>query len=502
MLLTSSWLIDILLIIFTFIFVLYKYSSRNYDYWKKKGVYYLKPKPFIGNLYDVVTFKITMGIWQQKVYNSTDEPFVGMFAFHKPVLMIRSPELIKYVMVKNFDNFVNRSILAPDHSQVFANILFLSKSENWKMLRSKVTPAFTSSKLKAMCPIIKKIGLELDQYIKTNQGELEAKKLATKYSTEVISRTAFGLNGNCFDGDGSRIQKVGESMFEFSWKTAISQSAYFFMHGLVKFFRLEFVDRNAIDYLRTVFWQTIERREKENIKGNDLIDIIVELRKNAEFCNTVKFVGDKVVAQPVMYFAAGVETTSQTISYALYELCIHQEIQNKLREEILDYLKENQEITYDNLKELKYLEMCIQETLRKYPPLPFLDRMCNADFTIPGTDIVIDKGTPVYIPLMGLHYDKKYFPEPQKFNPERFADKSLYNQSGFCFLPFGEGPRMCLGERFAMMNVKIALINILSQFIVEPIPATPVPVRFTQKSFTLNSDVGLPMRFVEYVQQN
>lgn len=282
MLLTSSWSIY-LPPLFIITFVLYKYFSRNYDYWEKKGVFYLKPIPFIGNLYDVISFKTTIAHWQQNVYNSTDEPFVGIFAFHKPVLTLRSPELIKQVLVKHFDHFINRTVLAPDHSELFANMLFASKNESWKLTRPKITAAFTSSKLKVIFPIIKDIANEMNDYLKKNKGELEVKDLASRYTTEVIARTVFGLNAHCFEKTESIFRKMGGLYFNFNWKTAIAQCAYFYMHSVANFFHLEFGDKAATDYLKNVLWSTIEQREKRNDKGNDLIDLVMELRKNNEF---------------------------------------------------------------------------------------------------------------------------------------------------------------------------------------------------------------------------
>lgn len=86
----------------------------------------------------------------------------------------------------------------------------------------------------------------------------------------------------------------------------------------------------------------------------------------------------------------------------------------------------------------------ISETLRKYPVLPFLDRRCNADYKIPGSNLVIEKGIPVYIPLFGLHYDEKHFPDPEKYIPERFAQN--VNADKLIHFPFGYGPRICIGE--------------------------------------------------------
>nr|XP_022913663.1 cytochrome P450 6k1-like [Onthophagus taurus] len=90
------------------------------------------------------------------------------------------------------------------------------------------------------------------------------------------------------------------------------------------------------------------------------------------------------------------------------------------------------------------------ETLRKYPVLPFLDRMCNTDYKLPGTDIIIEKGTPVYIPMFGLHYDEKYWNNPQKYDPERFSDEEINKRHQYAYIPFGSGPHNCIGERFGL----------------------------------------------------
>nr|XP_023025740.1 cytochrome P450 6k1-like [Leptinotarsa decemlineata] len=194
----------------------------------------------------------------------------------------------------------------------------------------------------------------------------------------------------------------------------------------------------------------------------------------------------------MMFFAAGFETTSNTISYTLHELCLNKCIQNKLRKEIVDNIEEYGGITYEGVQEMKYLKMCINETLRKYPVLPFLERICTKDYKVPGTDLVIDKGIPVYIPYPALHLDERYFPEPQKYIPERFLNKN-FNMSGLFYMPFGEGPRNCLGERFGILSTQLALINIISRFEIEKCAVTPDPVEFSVKSFSNQSIVGLPM---------
>lgn len=95
---------------------------------------------------------------------------------------------------------------------------------------------------------------------------------------------------------------------------------------------------------------------------------------------------------------------------------------------------------------LPYLDMVVSETLRKYPPLPFLDRVAVSDYKVPGTDLVIEKGTPLYIPMFGLHYDPEYFPESQKYDPERFNEENKNKIPSCVYMPFGEGPHNCIGK--------------------------------------------------------
>nr|WCC58057.1 cytochrome P450 [Pharsalia antennata] len=497
MLLTSIWVLDLMILFGISILFAYLYSTRKYDYFKKRNVHYERPIPLFGSIFPVISMKITIGEWLRQLYNSTNAPYFGIFVFDEPYIIIKSPEIIKNILVKDFNKFTDRTILAPKHNDILSNMLFLQKNPDWKKVRAKMSPVFSSGKLKGMLSIINEVGVDLNRYIRKNLGQLEAKEVTAKYSTDVIAKCAFAINSYSFEDENSEFRKVGRAFFDFTWRNGLVQSIYFFKHNLANTLRLDFIEQWALNFLRDIFWNAIEKRQQTKIKGNDLIDIIVEMRNNKELCEELNFDGDKVVAQAVQFFAAGFETTSSAISYTLYEICLQPKIQTKLRKEIISSIKKHDGITNEGLKEMKYMDMCIFETLRKYPVLPFLDRRCNENYKIPGTGLTIEKGMPVYIPLMALHYDEKYFPEPEKYDPERFSENNTHNTNGLYYMPFGEGPRVCIGERFGMLGVKVGLSHILSEFVVERAPETPVPVKFEPKSFLLQSTVGLPLRFRE-----
>ncbi|KAJ9600642.1 hypothetical protein L9F63_026222 [Diploptera punctata] len=152
--------------------------------------------------------------------------------------------------------------------------------------------------------------------------------------------------------------------------------------------------------------------------------------------------------------------------------------------------------TYEDVFGLPYLNMVVSETLRKYPPLPLLDRVCIQEYQLPGTDVVLEKNTPVFISLLGLHRDPNYFPEPDRYDPERFSEDNKRHLKPYTYLPFGEGPHNCIGMRFGLMAVKTALVHMLAEFEVKPCKDTPVPLVLSTRSSVLATVSGIPLEFV------
>lgn len=153
--------------------------------------------------------------------------------------------------------------------------------------------------------------------------------------------------------------------------------------------------------------------------------------------------------QTIILNFLGFETSSSLISFALYELALNPDIQQRVRDEVRHELDENDgKITYELINRLDYLEMVANEALRKYPPAYFLNRVCNKDFQIPDTDLVIPKGTYINVNVYSLHYDSEYYPEPQRFDPERFTPENIKMRPQCSYLPFGDGPRRCIGGIF------------------------------------------------------
>ncbi|XP_047364932.1 cytochrome P450 6k1-like isoform X3 [Vespa velutina] len=173
-----------------------------------------------------------------------------------------------------------------------------------------------------------------------------------------------------------------------------------------------------------------------------------------------EFEGDNLLAQAVAFYIAGFEASSSVITFALYELATHPEYEERLYNEIKKFIK-NDEITIEALNEMTFLDAVLEETLRLYPPLPVIDRNTLRDYKLPGTDLTIKEGTPVYISLNGINTDSKYFSNPIQFNPLREKDEK-YNSIG-C-LAFGIGPRSCVGQRLGILITKIAVVTLVMHY--------------------------------------
>jgi cytochrome P450 family 6 len=182
MLAVLQYLTFCLISLITAIFIaLYFYFTRNFKFWHKLGIPYVKPTPFVGNLKECVLLQRNIGEQLQRIYNEhNDKPYVGIFSFDKPSLLIRDPELLKNILVKNFQTFMDHMISVEDKfDPLFGNSLPLLKGQLWRHLRTNLTPVFTSSKMKIMFYLVDICGKELADCLgkATTDGKLPPRSI-------------------------------------------------------------------------------------------------------------------------------------------------------------------------------------------------------------------------------------------------------------------------------------------------------------------------------------
>ncbi|KAG7212150.1 hypothetical protein KM043_012492 [Ampulex compressa] len=498
-LITPYWGLDGIIIFLSLLMAAYLYMTRHFKYWKKRGIMEIPPSPFIGNFADCFLQRKTIGEFIKGFYDSCKGlPYMGFYIFDKPVLFVRDPELIKRVLIKDFNHFADRYATPdPDDRLGYANLLMI-KNPAWRILRTKLTPIYTSGKLKKMYTLMLDVSNDLNTYLDSLQldgpgKEVEIKELLSKFTTDLIGTTAFGLQVNSLNNPDAEFRQSGRAVFECSFRRSLDFVTIFLAPDLVKPLRSKFFGIKASNFLRRAFWEALNQREASGVKRGDLIDILIELKNTHEGdLGGFKFDGDDLVAQAAIFFTGGFETASTTCTFTLYELALHLDIQDRVRREIENAIKEsNGNITYDLITNLPYLDMVIAETLRMYPPLAFLDRCATMDYKVPNSDLEIKKGTPVLMSLSGLHYDPDYFPNPTKFDPERFNEENKRDRPSCVYLPFGDGPHVCIGMRLGLIQVKLGLVNILRQYEVTPNLRTLIPMKIDPKSILTTAHGGL-----------
>jgi hypothetical protein len=146
---------------------LYLYFTRNFKFWQKLGIPYVTPTLFVGNLKECVFQKVSMGKNLQKIYEEhSDQPYVGIFSFDKPSLVIRDLELVKNILVKDSQNFIDHMMTVNvELDPVFGRGLFMLKGQMWRQVRTSLTPVFTSGKVKMMFHLVDICGKELADYL-------------------------------------------------------------------------------------------------------------------------------------------------------------------------------------------------------------------------------------------------------------------------------------------------------------------------------------------------
>ncbi|EFN81691.1 Probable cytochrome P450 6a14 [Harpegnathos saltator] len=429
-----------------------------------------------------------------------NETMIGIFARRTPILIVKDPDLIKDILIKDFSNFADRGLTTHKKAEPLSQHLFLLEPKRWRPLRIRLSPVFTSGKLKDMFPLILECSSHLERYVETlaNKNEsVECRELTAKYTTDVIGSCAFGIDTNSLSEEDSEFRKMGREIFAPSWHNMIRMRMRQSLPWLYDKLGYILPQTRTTKFFTRIIVENIDYREKNNIVRHDVVDMLREIKKHPEKLN-IELTDTLLTSQAFVFFIAGFETSSTTMSNALYELALNQEIQDKLREEIHQkYMNINGDLTYDNIKKMSYLDKVFKETLRKYPPLTFIMRKATSSYTFARSKITIPEGQRIWIPAYAIQRDPNIYPEPDVFDPERFSEEIMQTRHAMTYLPFGDGPRNCIGARFAVYQTKVGLIKILRYYKVEACEKTQIPYVIDPNTFLLAPKDGIHLKITK-----
>jgi cytochrome P450 family 6 len=264
----------------------YIYFKVSFNYWKKRNVPYVKPTFPFGNFGDMLFLSSSIGHTFEKIYKKLDgEKYGGTYAFTKPGFIFRDPDIIKNVLVKDFSSFHDRGFFMDEEREPLTGHLFLLPGNRWRNLRVKLSPTFTSGKMKMMFQTLVDCGNELGSILEksaSNEEVLEIKDILARYSTDVISSCAFGIQCNCLKNPNAEFRQWGRKVFEPSIKNAINSFLSSTVPSLLSVLKLTILDPRISKYFRSMVEDTVNFRERNNIKRNDFMQLLIHIKNKVK----------------------------------------------------------------------------------------------------------------------------------------------------------------------------------------------------------------------------
>jgi len=506
-------LTEIVLTVVTLVCLLYWYITKSFGKWKKLGIPYDEGYFPYGS-YNILAQKKHFSDLAEEGYRKfRDEKYYGWFLFGKPVLGINDMELLKNIQVKDFNHFVDRNESNTTNifkkggelDKLWGKQLTLASGDEWKDIRSTFTPIFTSGKMKTMLKFVKHVAGDLVKEIgekAVEETEFELKDVFGKFSLDSLASAAFGVDAESFTNEKSVFVKNAAKMF-INDRLDTALIALKFIPGIpfvFEFFKININKPKETKYFVDVITQTINTRRQTQERKNDLVDLMMDCIKEESKCdeqededaenqyeNDMKLTHTKkkkqldelvIVATAMILLVAGYDTTGMLLSYLAYETSKNPEIQEKLQEEVDQAFEDanGKFPDYNTIQNLPYLDMVIHETLRLHTAVGLNTRSCNEDYHIPGTDITIKKNDLLSICAQGIHSNPEFYSHPHQFYPEHFSKENKATRSPYAFQAFGQGPRACIGMRFALLEAKVAVLSVFREFSFLPGTKTLEPL--------------------------
>ncbi|XP_037573717.1 cytochrome P450 3A41-like [Dermacentor silvarum] len=497
----------------------YLYASRNRNYWKNQNI---PSEPF------ALIFGPSLKLFYKSIHDIDDARYrkygkvFGAFESNKLILFVAEPELVKQVLVKDFPSLPNRRAFT-FYDPLLDNMMSITPVEQWRKIRPAASPAFSTGKLRKMNYLIEDCAVMTAEHLKkaaSNKEDIDVKQFFGHYTLDVIARCAFATRLDSHSDQTNEF--VTKSRQAFSGRITPCLFLFFAFPAIAKMLRLQPFNSDIFLYFKQICQNIIKGRqdkqsrhedflqlmmdaqegnlgstsENTNERDNELFNLGSDLKPDTSFSSNKTLTEDESMSQCVLFFIAGQDTTSTVISFTLYLLAIHPDVQEKLREEVDECFEVHGEHPHlDVVTKLKYLHCVVSESLRMYPPATRIERSPYEDYVLGDTGVKVKKGELVAIPVYSMHYDPQYFPDPLKFDPERFSDENVESIQPYTYLPFGAGPRNCIGMRFALQAVKLSILYTIRNVKVVRTEKTKVPLEFHNGFSVLTAkDITLGIR--------
>lgn len=499
----------------------YLRMRQNYSYFKRHQLPHLPISSWtpLGHLKQLLLLRISFGDLFRNVYADArirQAKLAGFFVFQTPALIVRDPELIGLILVKEFNSFLNRYETADAVGDAMGSLtLPLAKYHLWRESRQCMSQLFTSGQMKQrMYPLMQQVLLDLELHVERKmsgaaQRVLALSEMCQLYTTDVTGRLFYSWDVGGLRQGQSPLRAQAKELFSPSLQKVVHFMTVFFLPRWTGLLRAKVFARSYAHFMRQLV------KKHRNAEQIDLINHLKQLQGKRPEGHYMQH-SDFIASQASIMLLAGFETSSALLGFTLYELAKQPELQQRLRQELHTAFDGDGLLSYEVAVSLPYLKMVCLEALRLYPAAAFINRECTTSYCLhPYVDFVIPAGMPAYISILGLHRDPKvgtitvksshmcsfhshpnqYWPKPLHFDPERFGPTHLARITPMTYIPFGAGPHGCIGSRLGLLQLRLGVAHILRSHRVEICEKTVPDIRFNPQTFMLESLDELYLRF-------
>lgn len=341
--------------------LIYYYINKKYSILEELGFPHEKPSFPYGNMQGAGKKLHPIQVFQRgyKKFSKTSPAF-GLYFFLAHNVVLTDLDVIKDILIKNFDTFHNRGLFHSKENDPLTAHLLTLEDYDWRSMRQKLSPTFTSGKMKVMFHTVLKVSEYMIETLKKNPSlrTLEMKEVLAQFTTDVIGNIAFGLEMKSIDNPDSKFRQMGRKIFGKNSNFLIKLFFLTSFRDLARKLKLKLLPKDVSDFFRGIVKDTVEYRKNNKIERSDFLDLLIKAKEGST--DGEKLTVDQIAAQCFLFFIAGFETSSSTATFVLYNLVKHSDVQERVREEILEVISRNEnKLTYDGIMEMKYLQMVI-----------------------------------------------------------------------------------------------------------------------------------------------
>jgi cytochrome P450 len=433
-----------------------------------------KGLPFLGSLPDLG--RDVLGFFTQCARQHGDVVSFRLAAW--PAMLLNRPDLVEYVLVKNHQNFIKHRFFWRHVEAIFGQGLLTSEGKFWHQQRRLAAPAFAASRVNRYGDTIVQHTERMLQQWQPGQV-LNVHQEAMALTLQIAAKTLFDAETRQDVAEVSRA--IDEVMEQISVRF---RRPFWVPDSLPLPGNLRY--RRGVRRMDQLVARIIAERQNKLDDRGDLLSQLMLARNEAGEAMSARQIRDEVITM----LLAGHETTALTLSWTWYLLGLHPAVDMQLAEEVHTVLR-GRSPTFDDVPRLRFTEQVVSEALRLYPPAYAIGRQALTDCEIGGYHV--RAGTTVYVSPWVMHRDPRWFDDPQAFRPERWAGSLAKELPRFAYMPFGGGARICIGNRFAMMEAVLILATVARQFRLERQSGRPVEPK---PSITLRPGGGVWVRLV------